>query len=459
MSKNKDYTRDPDVLDTWFSSALWPFATLGFDLGAKKQSDLFEKFYSAQMLETGHDIIFFWVIRMLLFWYEFTGETPFEKIYLHGLIKDKQGRKMSKTLGNGIDPLEMIEKHWTDALRLSMTIGNTPGNDLKLDVETIKSNKVFINKLWNASRFVQVNLQKSYPELASESKTTTIFDIEKIEKELIKDYDKLMFHEKWILSKISHLSDLVTKSMDSYNFSEAGQELYYFTKNEFCDYYIEEFKLTKERSKYGEKVIIYTINHLLKLWHPYIPFVTEEIYSKLGLPGELIDGAWSEVKLERNEQIEKDKVLVMDLIREVRKLRAENNIMPNKTIKLKIYAKNKNAEILGEALDLIAGIVKSEETEIIDKKLQDQNLVYSVIKSGVEVYVDTSNALDVEKEHERMKEQIDDIKLYISILDKKLLNENFVRNAPKALVIEEMTKKQQSQERLEKLEEKFKNLN
>jgi len=459
MSKNKDYTRDPDVLDTWFSSALWPFATLGFDLGAKKQSDLFEKFYSAQMLETGHDIIFFWVIRMLLFWYEFTGETPFEKIYLHGLIKDKQGRKMSKTLGNGIDPLEMIEKHWTDALRLSMTIGNTPGNDLKLDVETIKSNKVFINKLWNASRFVQVNLQKSYPELASESKTTTIFDIEKIEKELIKDYDKLMFHEKWILSKISHLSDLVTKSMDSYNFSEAGQELYYFTKNEFCDYYIEEFKLTKERSKYGEKVIIYTINHLLKLWHPYIPFVTEEIYSKLGLPGELIDGTWSEVKLERNEQIEKDKVLVMDLIREVRKLRAENNIMPNKTIKLKIYAKNKNAEILGEALDLIAGIVKSEETEIIDKKLQDQNLVYSVIKSGVEVYVDTSNALDVEKEHERMKEQIDDIKLYISILDKKLLNENFVRNAPKALVIEEMTKKQQSQERLEKLEEKFKNLN
>ena len=449
MSKNTEYTQDTDVLDTWFSSALWPFSTLGYDMEGENHDALFKKFYPAQMLETGHDIIFFWVIRMLLFWYEFTGETPFEKVYLHGLIKDKEGRKMSKSLWNGIDPLEMIEAHGTDALRLSLTVGNTAGNDLKLAEDTIKNNKIFINKLWNASRFVHANIIGD---------TNPDFDIPKIEKSLIKNYDSLMLHEKWVLSRIKYLSDIVTESMASYNFSEAGQELYHFTKNEFCDYYIEEFKLTKETSKHGADVIIYTINHLLKLWHPYIPFVTEEIYSKLGLEGELIDSEWSVVKLERNIEVEKSKTLIMDLIREVRKLRAENNIMPNKTIKLKIYAKNKNAEMFSEVLDLISGIVKSEETEIIDKKLQDPNLVYSVIKSGVEVYVDTSNALDVEKEKERIKEQILDAKEYIWILDKKLLNENFVRNAPESLVRWEMEKKQQAESRLVKLEEKFKNL-
>ena len=449
MSNNTEYTQETDVLDTWFSSALWPFSTLGYDMEWQNHDALFKKFYPAQMLETGHDIIFFWVIRMLLFWYEFTGETPFEKVYLHGLIKDKQGRKMSKSLWNGIDPLEMIEAHGTDALRLSLTVGNTAGNDLKLAEETIKNNKIFINKLWNASRFVHANI-------IGDKKVD--FDIPKIEKSLIKNYDNLMLHEKWVLSRIKHLSDLVTDSMGNYNFSEAGQELYHFTKNEFCDYYIEEFKLTKEVSKHGADVIIYTINHLLKLWHPYIPFVTEEIYSKLGLEWELIDSEWSDVKLERNTDVEKSKTLIMDLIREVRKLRAENNIMPNKTIKLKIYAKNKNAEMFSEVLDLIAGIVKSEETEIIDKKLQDPNLVYSVIKSWVEVYVDTSNALDVEKEKERIKEQILDAKEYIWILDKKLLNENFVRNAPESLVRWEMEKKQQAESRLEKLEEKYRNL-
>ena len=168
----------------------------------------------------------------------------------------------------------MIEAHGTDALRLSLTVGNTAGNDLKLAEETIKNNKIFINKLWNASRFVHANLIGN---------KKVDFDIPKIEKSLIKNYDNLMLHEKWVLSRIKHLSDLVTDSMSNYNFSEAGQELYHFTKNEFCDYYIEEFKLTKETSKHGADVIIYTINHLLKLWHPYIPFVTEEIYSKLGL--------------------------------------------------------------------------------------------------------------------------------------------------------------------------------
>ena len=439
-------TQDEDVLDTWFSSALWPFATLGYDMWGGEQPDLFKQFYPAQVLETGHDIIFFWVVRMLLFGYEFTGETPFKTVYLHGLVKDKIGRKMSKSLGNGVNPIDMIDTYGTDALRMTLAIWNTPGNDLKFDEENVKNNMIFINKLWNASRFVHGSTQ------------VKDFNFAKTQEKLIKNYDALMLHEKWILSKIAGLSELVTESMENYSFSEAGQELYTFTKNRFCDYYIEEFKLAKDTSKFGEDVILYSIHALLRLWHPYIPFVTEELYSKLGFDGDLIIADWPKIDLEVNKDVEKAHSLFVEVIKEVRKLRAENNIMPNKTIKLKIYAKNKNAEILSECLDLLSGIVKSEESEIIEKKLSDPNLVYSVVKSGVEVYVDTANAIDVESETARLKEQILDTKQYISILDKKLLNESFVRNAPKDLVHAEMEKKQQATTKLEKLEEKMKSL-
>lgn len=439
-------TQDEDVLDTWFSSALWPFATLGYDMWGGEQPDLFKQFYPAQVLETGHDIIFFWVVRMLLFGYEFTGETPFKTVYLHGLVKDKIGRKMSKSLGNWVNPIDMIETYGTDALRMTLAIWNTPGNDLKFDEENVKNNMIFINKLWNASRFVHGSTQ------------VKDFSFAKTQEKLIKNYDALMLHEKWILSKIAGLSNLVTESMENYSFSEAGQELYTFTKNRFCDYYIEEFKLAKDTSKFGEDVILYSIHALLRLWHPYIPFVTEELYSKLGFDGDIIVADWPKIDLEVNKDIEKAHSLFVEVIKEIRKLRAENNIMPNKTIKLKIYAKNKNAEILSECLDLLSGIVKSEESEIIEKKLSDPNLVYSVVKSGVEVYVDTANAIDVESETARLKEQILDTKQYISILDKKLLNESFVRNAPKDLVHAEMEKKQQAVTKLEKLEEKMKSL-
>lgn len=439
--------QDEDVLDTWFSSALWPFATLGFDMWWGEQPDLFKQFYPAQVLETGHDIIFFWVIRMLLFWYEFTGETPFKTVYLHGLVKDKVWRKMSKSLGNGVNPIDMIETYGTDALRMTLAIWNTPGNDLKFDEENVKNNMIFINKLWNASRFVHGSTEEKE------------FSFADTQKKLLENYDELMLHEKWILSKVAGLTDLVTESMENYSFSEAGQELYTFTKNRFCDYYIEEFKLAKDSSKFGEDVILYSIHALLRLWHPYIPFVTEELYNKLGFSGDLIVADWPKVEIEVNKDVEKAHSLFVEVVREVRKLRAENNIMPNKTIKLKVYAKGKNAEILEGSLDLLSGIVKSEQSEIIDKKLSDPSLVYSVVKSGVEVYVDTANAIDVESEKARLKEQILDTKQYIAILDKKLLNESFVRNAPKDLVHAEMEKKSQATAKLEKLEDKFNSLN
>ena len=438
--------QDEDVLDTWFSSALWPFATLGYKIWEENQNELVEKFYPASVLETGYDIIFFWVIRMLLMWYEFTGKTPFKKIYFHWLVRDKIWRKMSKSLWNWVDPIEMIEKYWTDALRLTLCVWNTPGNDLKFDEENVENNMFFVNKLWNASRFVSVNLR----ELET--------DIKKLWNEIEKNYDNLMLHEKWILSRIKYLSDLVTSSMENFNFSEAGQELQAFTRNEFCDYYIEEFKLTKDTSAYGSKVITFVLNVLLKLLHPYIPFVTEEIYRKIWFAWDLIDSSWPQVAEFRDKNIEKQKELIIEVMKEIRRLRAENNIMPNKTIWLKIYSTPKNKEILEESIELISWIVKADNYEIIDKKPTDTNLAYWVIKSWVEVYIDTSNALDIAKEIERLKAQIEDTKTYISILDKKLLNEAFINKAPEKLVREEMDKKEQARDKLVKLQEKLDNL-
>ena len=448
--KDVELTRDPDALDTWFSSGLWPFAVLDYDMDWVKQPDLVKQFYPASVLETWHDIIFFWVIRMLLFWYEFTWVTPFKTIYLHGLVKDKLGRKMSKSLWNWVDPVDMINKYWTDALRLTLSIWNTPWNDLKFDEDIVNNNMIFINKLWNASRFVYTNLTINKDELKINE-----IDIDKIENKLLSSYDNLMFHEKWILSRLKYVSDLVTSSMDNFNFSEAGQELQTFTKHEFCDYYIEEFKVTKDISKYSEDVIIFVINKLLKLWHPYIPFVTTEIADKLWFVWDLINAPWWNVMIERNEQIEKDKILIISIIKEIRNLRSENNIMPNKTIDLQIYAKNKNAEIVEQNLDIIKWIVKANDIKLIERKNNDNNLAFWIIKSWVEVYVDTANALDIEKEIIRIKDQIQDTKEYIAILDKKLLNDSFIWKAPETLIRSEMDKKEQAKNKLEKLEDKL----
>ncbi len=440
--------QDTDCLDTWFSSALWPFASLDYDMWWWEQNELIKRFYPASVLETGHDIIFFWVIRMLLFWYEFTWTTPFEKIYLHGLVRDKIGRKMSKSLWNWVDPVDMIVKHWTDALRLTLSIWNTPWNDLKFDEENVENNKLFINKLWNASRFVSVNLENS--------KATR--DYEKLEKLLVSNYNNLMHHEKWILSRVKYLSELVSSGMKNYDFSVTGQELQTFTKNDFCDYYIEEFKLTKEISKFGDEVIIYVMNTLLRLWHPYIPFVTEEIYSKLWFGENLIIASWPNMKLERNEEIELEKNLIISIIKEIRNIRAENGLVKSKTIDVRIFAKNKNLEIVNENLSLIWWIVNAHNAEIADKRVTNPNFAYWVVKAWVEVYIDISGWLDIEKETERLKEQIIDTEEYIAILDRKLLNPAFVEKAPESLVRSENDKKVQAQDKLKKLEEKLANL-
>lgn len=447
LTKTWNYIQDEDVLDTWFSSGLWPFSILDFEFWAKNQSELFNKFYPASVLETGHDIIFFWVIRMLLFWYEFTWQTPFKKIYFHGLIKDKHGKKMSKSLWNGIDPLDMIEKYSADALRLTCSIWNTPWNDLKFDEDNVMENKMFINKLWNATRFVYTNL--------FEKATYKIDNYEKIEKRIYDNYDNLMFHEKWILSRLRNISDLVNNWMEKLNFSEVWIELQNFTRNDFCDYYIEEFKITRAKSKYWNDVIMYTINNILKLWHPYIPFVTEELWNKMWFEWKLIETSYSNVLLPENKEIENGKQIIIEVIKEIRNLRAENNIMPSNPIKLLLKVKKSKQDLFNEeTLEIISWIVRSEDTKITSK-VDDENLVYAVTKSWIEIFLDNSNAKDMSAEIERLKASITDTKEYIALLDRKLLNESFVRNAPSTLVRAEMEKKADAQDKLKKLEEKL----
>lgn len=450
FKKDVTLTQDSDVLDTWFSSALWPFSILDYDMWGKKQNDLVKRFYPASILETGHDILFFWVIRMLLFWYEFTAQTPFKQIYLHGLVRDKHGKKMSKSAGNGVDPLDMIEKYGTDALRLTLSIWNTPGNDLKFDEENVTNNMVFINKLWNACRFVHTNLGEEIVEIGK--------DIEKLESSLVKAKDKLMVHERWILSRLKYHAELTTDAMNENDFSRAGEELQAFTKNEFCDYYIEEFKLTKDVSKHGKQVIVYVINVLLKLWHPYIPFVTEELFQNLWFSGQLISDRWpTKLKVTRDEELEKNKTILIDLVREIRRIKAENNIPSNGEIGLYIQVKGKLKTFVSESVDLVSGIVKSTKSTIVtDKPANALELSYGIIKSGIEVYVDTSGSIDRESERERIKASMEDTKVYITMLDQKLLNESFIRKAPASLVKAEMEKKAQARAKLEKLEEKLK---
>lgn len=257
--------RDEDVLDTWFSSALWPFAVL--DWSFEKESRLFKKFYPAQVLETGHDILLFWVMRMLLFGYALTDETPFKTVYLHGLVRDDQGRKFSKSTGNGIDPIEVIKQYSADALRLALVVGNTPGNDLRFSIDNVKNNQTFLNKLWNVARFVWMN---------ADGKVET--NINKLEKTLKKNTKKLLDYERWILTRLKRTAVDVTRGMEEYDFSMMGEKLVSFTRDEFADYAIECFKLSKKESKYGHEVMMYTLLALLKLWHPYIPFITETLH-------------------------------------------------------------------------------------------------------------------------------------------------------------------------------------
>lgn len=426
-SPGDGWIQDNDVLDTWFSSALWPFSTLGWP----DNTDLYNRYYPTDVLVTAYDIIFFWVARMVFQGLEFTNKRPFKDCLIHGLIRDKDGRKMSKSLGNGIDPMDMIEEYGCDALRFFLTTNSAPGQDLRFDEEKVKSTWNFINKIWNASRFVLMNTED------------------------IKEYDfsNLTFSDKWILTKLNKTIYEVRKNMDKYEFHNVGSELYSFVWNDFCDAYIEFSKFNMD-NKSSKSTLLYVLTNILKLLHPFMPFVTEEIYSKLNIKDEESIMISSYPKAIENFNYE-DTINLMDEIRnfitKARTDKKDNNI--KKDDKYKFESNNK------DAYELISNVLKLTEDNKFDGNENEYNALIieqktNNLENKLVYYYKVSN-IDKEKELLEINKEIENLKNSIDRRKKLLSNSGYINNAPKNLVEEERKKLENEEIKLKSYEEKL----
>lgn len=467
------WEQDSDTLDTWFSSGLWTFSTLlkidykkfnTWDEWLKNSPDL--EFHPTSVMETGYDILFFWVARMIIQTTFMMGQIPFKNVYLHGLIRDEQGRKMSKSLGNVVDPLELIAKFGTDALRLGMISGTAAGADSRLYDEKIQGSRNFINKLWNISRYILTSVNEIHRQT------------EKPEAKTLAD--------QWILAKLDMIINQVTKDLNNFNFSAAAESLREFTWSDLADWYLEISKLQKQESPdvpyeelaiHTEQVLLYVLEKLLILWHPFIPFVSEEIWSNLDDKNLLMVQAWPQVKddelftdmKDREYHKETDKLLAYDeilypfykfeeIVMAIRNLRADFKIEPAKKIDAVIVGKDKDLEQikLNEQLEIIKFLARLNKLEVTKKKPANS---VSLHLAGVgEVCLILEGLVDMDKEKGRIKIEIESAKKYIKSLEQKLKNREFVKNAPKEIVAKEKEKLAESESKLEKLEEQLKSL-
>ena len=414
--------REEDVLDTWFSSALWPFETLGWP---EKTHDL-EYFYPTDVLVTGYDIIFFWVARMIFSGCEHTGKTPFHTVLIHGLVRDNQGRKMSKSLGNGIDPLEMIEKYGCDALRLNMVTGNSPGNDMRFYVERCEAMRNFANKLWNASRYVMMSL----PEGATNALPAAA-DLE--------------IADKWVLSKLNNLIAEVTENMDKYELGVAIQKIYDFVWDTYCDWYIELTKARLYADDEGRKqtalsVLVYVLDQMLRLMHPFMPFITEEIWQSLPHEGEaLIVARWPEYREALNFKAEREAMeSVMDAIRAIRARRAEMNVPPSK--KAALYVLTSKPQVFTEGEGFIQRLAYADSVELLNAEPTNLDGMVTITTADAKLYIPMGQLVDVAKEVERITKELEKAKKFLAGLESKLSNEKFVSRAPEAVVAAEKEK-------------------
>ncbi len=483
---SSELKQDPDTLDTWFSAGLWTFSTLANSPGQIKikdgklviDSEDFKNFHPTSVLETGYDILFFWVARMIIMTTYAVGDIPFQDVYLHGLVRDEKGKKMSKSLGNVIDPLDMIKKYGTDATRLSMVIGTTPGNDMNLSEEKVAGYRNFANKLWNVARFI---IQKTENSLTSskphiKSKTTD-------NRQQTIGFNNLTLADEWILEKLKHLISEISNNLDSYKFSQAGELLRDFTWNDFADWYLEVSKFEKSEEK--DKILIYVLENLLKLWHPFMPFVTEKIWGEMGNDKMLIIEKWPEKiipqpplkspqpPLSRGSysrgltnapaDIEGEGMnaplikgvggiynfeLIKSIITAIRNARAENKVEPAKKIKAVIYA--------GKQKDLIesqAELIKNLRTQISDLDVKSKG---SKIKDAIyitvgEIEIYLIGAVDEGKEKERIKKEIENLEKVIKSAKMKLGNKEFASKAPEKVVNMEKEKLEKAEGELKKL--------
>ena len=430
--------QDEDSLDTWFSSALWPFSTLGWPY----KTEELEMFYPTNVLVTGYDIIFFWVARMIFSGLECMKQKPFSDILIHGIVRDSQGRKMSKSLGNGIDPLEIIDKYSTDALRFSLILGITPGNDIKYMPEKLDQASNFANKLWNAAKFVLMNINENE-------------ELPKIEEI---DTLKLEYEDKWILSKTNTLVKEVRENIESYDLGIATQKIYDFIWNEFCDWYIEMVKPrlyeeTSESKKIAQVVLNTVLTISLKLLHPIMPFITEEIYLKLYNIDESImiseypkyNSEWNFVDEEK--QIEQIKEIIIG----IRNLRANLNVHPSKKSEL-IFVTTSQKGLIEKSKSFLKKLGTSEKITIQENKENIPQNAMSVITSGIEVYIPFEELVDIEEEKKRKEEEKKKILSEIERATKMLSNPGFINKAPEAKINEEKEKLQKYQEMLKSLE-------
>ncbi|MBI5754954.1 valine--tRNA ligase [Candidatus Peregrinibacteria bacterium] len=424
---SENLKQDPDTLDTWFSSALWTFSTLGWP----KETADFKYFHPTSVMETGHDILFFWVARMILMTTYAIGDIPFKTVYLHGLVRDKEGRKMSKSLGNGIDPLDMIAKYGADAVRLSMIAGSTPGNDIRLYEEKIAGYRNFMNKIWNAGRF-----------------TLTTISTQPIEDINIK---KLSLADKWILSRTNTLIRETTKDLEKYRFSDASTKIYDFTWNEFCDWYLECCKVLPSPA-----VLKYVFETILKLLHPFMPFVTEALWEKFqgeGSPEKLLMvQSWPRTMKKYDfKDEEKQMNMVFEVIRSLRAMKLSAKVDPAKKIPAVLYGQS-HTEILREKRDIICRLAGLSELTIEKNGKKVQESLSKFIET-VEIYVPLAGLVDKEREISRLAQEAQSLKNFITSLENRLLNKNFTQKAPIEVVEKEKAKLSSEKERLAKLEE------
>ncbi|MFA6410115.1 MAG: valine--tRNA ligase [Candidatus Buchananbacteria bacterium] len=426
--KEDGWQQDPDTLDTWFSSGLWTFSTLGWP---QKTKDL-KTFHPTSLMETGYDILFFWVARMIIMSNYFMEEIPFEKVYLHGMVRDEKGRKMSKSLDNSIDPLDMISKYGADATRLSLVIGTTPGNDLVVSEAKIAGYRNFINKLWNISRFILMNVG---------------------EVKIIKKAPKpKTLADQWILSELDSLVDFSTKNLAVYNFSLVGEKIYEFTWSKLADWYLEVAKIEGQK----DEILLYVLQTLLKLWHPFTPFVTEEIGRQAGFKNLMIIEPWPKAQGKLDKKAVKDFELIEEIISAIRNLRAESKIPPAKKINA-IIVSAKQAKLIKSQTEVIKSLARLEDLAVLAKSKKITKALSAIVSTS-EIYLPVSGMIDIEKEVPRLEQEAERLADFIVHLEQKLANETFVTRAPKDIVAAEKEKLELSKENLEKINQQLKTL-
>lgn len=433
----KPVRQDEDTLDTWFSSALWPFSTLGWP----EETEDLKYFYPTNTLVTGYDIITFWVSRMIFSGLTYTDKAPFDTVLIHGLVRDAQGRKMSKSLGNGIDPLEIIDQYGADALRFTLATGNSPGNDMRFSDERVQASRNFCNKIWNASRFIQMNLTIDKDKAV----------------ELPAD---LAIEDKWIISKFNTLVADVTRNIDQYELGLAAAKLNDFIWENFCDWYIE---IAKTRLQTGDenvqKVLCYVLSGAMQLLHPFMPFITETIWQALPHEGpSVMVSAWPEYKEELHFAAEEAQMeSLMDAVRAIRNRRAEMNVPPSKKAKVLILTEKKDTFSAGAGF--FPKLAYASEIELIDAVPADAAKMASVVTGDAQIYMPMGDLIDFEAERARLGKEKSKVEADIDFVMKKLNNPKFVDKAPEKVVAAEREKAEKLREHLAKLEESIAALN